>query len=127
MKRISPFFLLLVLLAWPTRNTMLFAQASAHSVTLTWTAPVIPTGSVCVLAGYNVKRSQSTGTEVTIASPTAATYIDTAVTGGQKYFYVVTATYGTTCTESAPSNEVTAQIPLDQGPSPTGLAASGVR
>lgn len=113
--------LLLLLLfatsAWPQ------GTGSGHSVTLAWVAPVIPTGSTCVLAGYNVKRGQSSGTEVTIASPTATTYTDNAVVSGQKYFYVVTATYSN-CGESGPSNEVSATIPLDQGPSPTGLGAT---
>ena len=106
-------------------NTLALPQGgTSHQVVLTWTPPVIPSGSTCVLAGYNVKRSLATGTEVTIASPTTATYTDNTVVGGQTYFYVVTATAGTTCSESGPSNEVSVQIPLDQIGNPTGLAVS---
>ncbi len=111
-------------------NVFASPQASSgHSVTLNWIAPVIPAGNSCVVSSYNVKRSATTGTEVTIASSATTTYVDTAVTSGQKYFYVVTAvsTVSTCNGESGPSNEAVAQIPLDQLPAPTSLAAGSVR
>jgi fibronectin type 3 domain-containing protein len=102
--------------------------AATHKVVLTWTAPNL-TGTSCVLSGYNVKRSATSGTEATIGTSPAGTttYTDTNVSAGQKLFYVVTATNSaTTCgAESAPSNEVAVTIPLDQIPAPTGLAAAG--
>jgi fibronectin type 3 domain-containing protein len=72
-----------------------------------------------------VKRSITTGGPYTqIANRTAATYIDTAVTNGTKYFYVVSGV--NTSGESANSAEASAtptavvQIP----PAPTGWAAT---
>lgn len=98
----------------------------AHSVTLTWNAPTIPSGNSCVVSSYNVKRSATSGTEATIATSTSTSFVDTNVSSGQKFFYVVTAvsTVSTCSGESGPSNEAVALIPLDQIPAPAGLAAS---
>jgi DNA/RNA endonuclease G (NUC1)/fibronectin type 3 domain-containing protein len=71
---------------------------NAH-VVLNWTA-------VAGATGYNVKRSTTTGTETTIASPGTNTYDDTTAVNGTAYFYVVTATNANG--ESLASNEVTA-------------------
>jgi DNA/RNA endonuclease G (NUC1)/fibronectin type 3 domain-containing protein len=71
---------------------------NAH-VVLNWSA-------VAGATGYNVKRSTSTGTETTIASPGTNTFDDTTAVNGTAYFYVVTATNANG--ESLASNEVTA-------------------
>lgn len=62
---------------------------SSHNITVSWTAPT--TGGA--VATYNVKRSVSTGTEVTIATvpSTQTTFVDTTGVAGTKYFYVVSA------------------------------------
>jgi fibronectin type 3 domain-containing protein len=102
----------------PAAPSGLVATAGSAQVTLAWTAS---TGA----ASYHVKRSITTGGPYTqIANPTAATHIDTAVTNGTKYFYVVSAV--NTSGESANSAEASAtptavvQIP----PAPTGLTAT---
>lgn len=94
-----------------------------HNVALSWTAPVIPAGSSCVVSSYNVKRGTSSGAETTIQNVSGTTYTDTGVSAGQKLFYEVTAVSTvTTCQgESAPSNELALTIPLDTLPAPTGL------
>ena len=78
-----------------------------HSVALGWTAD---TTSV---AGYNVHRSTVSGgpyTKVNGAPVTAAAYTDATVSGGQTYFYVVTAV-SSTGAESLNSAQVSAVIP----------------
>ena len=84
-------------------------------VNLSWTA-----GSGAT--GYYVKRSTATGSETQIASVTATTFADTAVTNGTKYFYVVSAynSYGT----SGNSNEVNATPSAPAPAAPTGLSAA---
>jgi DNA/RNA endonuclease G (NUC1)/fibronectin type 3 domain-containing protein len=71
---------------------------NAH-VVLNWTA-------VTGATGYNVKRSTTTGTETTLASPATNTYDDLTAANGTQYFYVVTATNANG--ESLPSSEVNA-------------------
>jgi DNA/RNA endonuclease G (NUC1)/fibronectin type 3 domain-containing protein len=71
---------------------------NAH-VVLNWTA-------VAGATGYNVKRSTSTGTETTIASPATNTYDDVTAANATQYFYVVTATNANG--ESLASSEVNA-------------------
>jgi len=97
----------------------LFSQNSPHSVTLTWNAPTSG-GSV---TGYNVKRSATSGAEVTIAATSTTSYIDPFQTTdeGKKFFYVVTATGPGG--ESTPSNEVSATIPFSVPATPAGLSA----
>ncbi len=85
-----------------------------YSSTLTWMA----TGSYPI-TGYHVKRSTVNGSGyVTVGSVTSGTvtYVDSTVTSGVTYYYVVTA-YApacpstTFCGESTNSNQVTAVIP----------------
>jgi hypothetical protein len=81
--------------------------APQHSVSLSWNA------STSTVAGYNVYRgSQSGGPYVAVTSaPDASTsYIDSSVTAGQTYYYVVTAV-DSGGTESVYSNQVPAVIP----------------
>ena len=111
---LAPFFLLL----------SGFAQAATHSVVLTWT----PSTSACVNI-VNVERVTVSGTEVIgvhIASiPVGtATYTDTTVVSGTKYFYTVSGYCSSNNTESLVSNEVTAVIPADLPIAPSGLTAT---
>ncbi len=74
---------------------------------------------------YNLKRSTTSGAEITIASPSSATYADSGLTNGTKYFYEVSAVNSTG--ESANSNEVTATpaAPQTAPPTPANLQATG--
>jgi hypothetical protein len=90
----------LVINATPGAPASLSAVAGDSQVLLSWTAPG---GTV---AGYNVKRSTSAGTETTLASPSASPYVDATAVNGMNYFYVVTAVNGG-C-ESGNSTEVSA-------------------
>jgi hypothetical protein len=90
----------------------LVATAADSKVTLSWTA-------VDDATGYNVKRSTTAGGPyTTIATNVPSTsYLDTTVTNGTTYYYVVTAVDGN-CNESANSNEASA---TPQAPSGHGL------
>jgi fibronectin type 3 domain-containing protein len=88
------------------------AATPTHTVTLNWNAV---TGATT----YNIYRGTATGAETLYASGVAvATYTDPTVTNGTTYFYEVTAVG--TGGESAPSAEVSAQIPVPPS-APTGL------
>jgi hypothetical protein len=84
------------------------AQAPvAHSVTLNWTA------STSAVTGYNVYRSQVSGgpyTKLNSSVDAATSYVDSTVTAGQTYFYVVTSV-NSSGVESADSSEVSATVP----------------
>jgi hypothetical protein len=84
----------------PPPPTNLTATAGNAQVSLSWTAS---TGA----ASYNVKRGTASGGPYsTIASPTATSYVDTRVTNGTAYFYVVTAVNSDV--ESGNSNQASA-------------------
>jgi hypothetical protein len=110
-------------------------KVTAHSVTLSWTQSVIPTGATCPAGGgtstavtaNSVYRATAAGGEGTtpyavLATP-STTYTDTTVTVGTTYFYTVTAT---NCAGSSPqSSEASATIPNPLVPNaPTGFAAT---
>ena len=77
----------------------LTATAGDTQVGLAWSA-------VASATSYNVKRSTTSGAEITISSPMTNAFTDTGLTNGTKYFYVVSAVSG--ATESANSAEVNA-------------------
>ncbi len=84
----------------PAPPLNLTATGGNRQVSLAWTAS---TGAT----SYNVKRgTTSGGPYTTVASPTGATYTDTAVTNGTTYYYVVTAVSANG--ESANSNQASA-------------------
>jgi hypothetical protein len=100
-------------LPWPPATPVeLAATAGYGQVTLTWNSSAGATN-------YNVKRSTSSGGEVTIASTsgTTYTYTDTGLLDGTNYYYVVSAL--NTGGESPISVEVSA-MPLFS-PAPTNL------
>jgi len=85
------------------------SATAAHSVTLDWS------NSSSSTSGYHVYRSEASGGPFERLNQTALTttsYKDTAVVNGGQYFYVVTAVAGSG-SESAYSNEVTVEIPLN--------------
>lgn len=86
-------------IAAPEVPTGLIATGTNGAVHLSWNVAVGATG-------YNLKRSTTSGTEVTIASVNATAYIDTDVANGQQYFYTVSST--NSAGESADSLEVNA-------------------
>jgi hypothetical protein len=83
------------------------AATVQHSVTLTWTE------STSSVSGYNVYRSTQSGAGYTVLNSslvTSESYIDSTVTGGTTYYYVVTAV-SSSGVESAYSSQVTAVVP----------------
>jgi uncharacterized repeat protein (TIGR03803 family) len=97
----------------PAAPLNLVAAAGDTQVSLTWTSLVGATG-------YNVKRAlNSGGPYSTIGSPTGASYIDTGLTNGTTYYYVVTG--ATTAGETNISNQAEA-TPTSAGP--TNLTAT---
>lgn len=71
---------------------------------------------------YNVKRSTARGgPSTTVASPTGTSFVDTQVTNGTTYYYVVSAV--NPAGESANSPQVTA-TPEVPPPAPAGLTAT---
>ena len=105
-------------------------RASAHGVTLGWTASASAASCVspCVFS-YNVYRGTAAGGEDMStpinSSPVLGTaFVDANVTLGNTYFYVVEAVEvtGTLTLTSAPSNEASATFPSAPSPA-TGLVA----
>ncbi|MGB7768681.1 MAG: chitobiase/beta-hexosaminidase C-terminal domain-containing protein [Verrucomicrobiia bacterium] len=97
-------------LPWaPAAPTILTVTTNYGQVSLTWS-------TVAGATSYNVKRSQSSGTETTIASATSTSYTDTSVSNGTTYYYVVSAVNAGG--ESPNSAEVSATPPLPAVTSP---------
>ncbi len=103
----------------PSAPSGLAAAAANGQVSLSWQASAGATT-------YNVKRSTVSGSETLLASGVASTgYVDSAVTNGTTYFYVVSAV--NSAGTSANSNEVAATptAPVTVAPSsPVNLAAT---
>lgn len=97
----------------PATPTGLAATATSGQIALSWTAAGGSTG-------YNVKRSETDGGPYsTIGTSTSLTYIDTGVTPGVIYYYVVSATNSSG--ESANSNQASAVGSLAVPAAPSGL------
>jgi fibronectin type 3 domain-containing protein len=102
----------------PAVPSGLMATAGNAQVTLSWNASATATS-------YNVKRGTTSGGPYTkISSPTATSFIDTSLTDGTTYFYVVSAVNATG--ESANSSEANAKpvAPAQAPAAPTGLIAT---
>jgi fibronectin type 3 domain-containing protein len=102
----------------PTAPTGLAATPGNAQVSLMWTASASATS-------YHVKRSTTSGAETQISTPTSASYTDTGLTNGTKYFYEVSGV--NSGGESANSSEVSATpvAPVSAPATPTGLQATG--
>jgi fibronectin type 3 domain-containing protein len=101
----------------PSAPTGLAATAGNAQVNLAWAASDGATS-------YHVKRATVTdGPYTQIGAPTSASYTDTGLTNGTKYFYVVSAL--NSAGESANSAEVNATpaAPVTIPATPTGLTA----
>jgi hypothetical protein len=90
-------------------GSIMSPASPSHYVTMTWTA-----STTSGVTGYNVYRSQTSGTSYTKLtstplSATTTTYTDPGVTAGATYYYVATALVGTS--ESGYSNQATAIVP----------------
>jgi CxxC motif-containing protein (DUF1111 family)/fibronectin type 3 domain-containing protein len=101
-------------IALPGAPSGLTATGTNSAVNLSWNP-----GSGA--ASYNVKRSTTSGGEVTIANVAVTSYSDTAVVNGTPYFYVVSSTNA--AGEGANSSEVTA-TPNTPPAAPTGVIAT---
>jgi CxxC motif-containing protein (DUF1111 family) len=101
-------------IALPGAPGGLTAIGTNGAVNLTWSAS---TGA----ASYNVKRSTSSGAEVTITNVVATSYDDAAVANGTTYFYEVSSTNN--AGESTNSAEASA-TPNSPPGAPTGLIAA---
>jgi fibronectin type 3 domain-containing protein len=102
----------------PSAPSGLQATAGNTQVSLTWTAS---TGAT----SYHVKRSTANGGPYTqVSAPTAANFIDTGLTNGTTYYYVVSAL--NTASESANSAQASATpvAPVTPPAAPTGLQAT---
>ena len=101
-------------IALPSAPTGLTATGTNGAVFLNWS-------SGAGAASYNVKRSTTSGAEVTIANTAATSYTDTGVVNGTTYFYKVSATNN--AGESATTSEASATPNLPPA-APTGLSAT---
>jgi fibronectin type 3 domain-containing protein len=98
----------------PAAPTGLTPTAGNSQIGLLWNPA---TGA----ANYNVKRSTTSGAEVTIVNVTTTSYTDSPVVNGIPYYYVVSA-ISSTGSESTNCPEVSA-TPVGPPPAPAGLSA----
>jgi fibronectin type 3 domain-containing protein len=104
----------------PATPAGLMATAGNAQVSLTWT----PSANA---ASYNVKRATVTGGPYTkISSPAATNFIDTGLTNGTTYFYVVSAqnSSGESANSAQASAKPTASTQTQIPATPTGLTAT---
>lgn len=92
-------------IAAPSAPTSLSASATSSSqISLSWTAPDNNIG----VSGYNIYRATaSLGSYSNVGTTTTTSYIDTGLTTGTRYYYVVKAFDGVPL-ESAASGETSA-------------------
>jgi fibronectin type 3 domain-containing protein len=102
---------------------VLLALAQPHpSATLAWTWTQ---GTGDPAMGFHIQRSATTGGPYTVINTvplTTLTYLDTAVTVGATYYYVVTA-YNN-AGDSSKSSEVACTLPFQIPGPPTGLSGT---
>src|SRR5580658_5600181 len=102
----------------PAAPTGLQATGGNAQVSLTWTAS---TGAT----SYHVKRSTTNGGPYTqVAAPTAASDIDTGLTNGTTYYYVVSALNAAGESANSPQVSATPAAPATPPAAPTGLEAT---
>jgi fibronectin type 3 domain-containing protein len=105
----------------PSAPTNLSGVAGERQASLNW-----DDNTEDDLAGYNVYRSETSGSghvKVNTSLVTASEYVDTGLVGGTTYYYIVKAV-DLLSSEGSGSNEASVQ-PYDYAPSaPTGLIAT---
>jgi fibronectin type 3 domain-containing protein len=102
----------------PAAPTGLRTTAADAQVSLAWSASA-------TAASYNVKRATATGGPYTkISSPTATNFIDTGLTNGTTYFYVVSAVNSTGESANSIQASATPVAPTQPPAVPTGLLAA---
>jgi hypothetical protein len=94
----------------PGAPTIVNVTTNYGQVNLTWT-------TVTGATNYNVKRSNSTGKETTIATTSATSYSDNSVFNGSTYYYVVSAVNAGG--EGSNSAEVVVKVPIPPPPAPS--------
>ena len=101
----------------PSSPQNLTGVRDGESVVLSWDPPENDGGSS--ITGYRIYKGTSSGEETFLieVSSTTTSYTDTDVSGGNTYWYYVTAV--NSVGESNPSNEVSVYIPLNPPPPPT--------
>ena len=103
------------IIAPPGPPSGLVAIGTNGAVNLSWSSG---TGA----ASYNVKRSTTSGSEVTITNVTTTNFSDVSVVNGTPYFYTVSST--NSAGESADSSEATA-TPNTPPAAPASVIATG--
>lgn len=107
-------FFAVALLACGSARAQGTPSGTAHSVTLSWTAPS-PVGGSGTVSGYNVYRSPAsaaTYAKLNTSVNAGLTYADTSVSAGTSYSYCVT-TVDTLGEESVCSAPATANVPAN--------------
>jgi fibronectin type 3 domain-containing protein len=105
--------------AAPSTPTALSASPGNTQVSLTWSAS---SGA----AGYHVKRATTSGGPYTqVGAPTATSYIDTSLTNGTTYYYVVSAVYSSAESPDSAQVSATPVAPAPHVGTCNGLAAPG--
>jgi fibronectin type 3 domain-containing protein len=102
----------------PAAPSGLTATVANTQVSLTWSASATATS-------YNLKRATSTGGPYTkISSPTATSFVDTGLTNGTTYFYVVSAINSAGESANSAQASATPVAPTQPPAAPTGLIAT---
>jgi fibronectin type 3 domain-containing protein len=86
------------------------AVAATYAVNLSWEAP---TGSPDPVAGYNIYRAPSGSSTYALlnsSDDTSTTFVDSTVTGGVTYDYIVDSV-DSSGVESVPSNMIVVVLP----------------
>jgi len=121
--------------ATPMPPDNVLAAPGDQTVFLTWTKPLVNTDQSTIndLQGYNVYRSTTSGGNFTLINPTIITqtaYVDSTVTNGTIYYYVVTALDTATPSNESANSAESAVTPNDSGSlppaAPTGLSATAL-
>lgn len=126
---ITPYFISTVT---PTATV---TASTANSITVTWSAPVTSNPAV---SGYSLQRSTDGGlnwsADLTLTSPTATTYVDTAALSGITYTYRLAAinaqltsayTSSGTATAYYLSDPVSAPVASNSSTSTTSITVTG--
>jgi fibronectin type 3 domain-containing protein len=116
--------MILVSIAHAQKKQPLRATATPHNNALSW---MWSQGTGDPATGFHVWKSSTSGgygtsPYATVSSPTTLTYTDSAVSGGQTNYYVITAF--NSAGDSTRSNEVTCTTPFSVPMAPT--SATGV-